>query len=93
MTETIISSIISAVLGAIIAAVTTLVIERRRENKRLQEKAEIERKEIFENRPEYKVIDFKDYISRTGYGIKQICDLDVFLTSIIGIKNNGRIDV
>lgn len=90
--ETIIGTIVSAIVSALIATLTTMAVERRKEKRRKIENDKKEKKEIFENRPEYAIVDYKDYISRTGYGIKQECDLDVFLTRIIGIENNGRID-
>ena len=90
--ETIIGAIVSAIIGALIATLTTLAVERRKEKRRKIENDKKEKKEIFESRPEYAIVDYKNYISRTGYGIKQECDLDVFLTRIIGIERNGRID-
>lgn len=90
--ETIIGAILSAIISAIIATLTTLAVEKRKEKRHRIENDNKEKKEIFENRPEYAIVDYKDYISRIGYGIKQECDLDVFLTRIIGIERNGRID-
>lgn len=88
----IIIPIISAIVGALISAIVTLYIQKRKEKREDKEKAQLCKKEIFQNRPEYKIIDYKDYISRTGYGIKQQCDIDAFLTVITDIKVNGRVD-
>lgn len=86
MMETIINSLISAIVAALVASLTTIFVERRKAKNRKAERDEQNRKESFENRPEYKIVDYKDYTSRTGYGIKQKCDIDIFMTSIIGVE-------
>lgn len=88
----IIIPIVTGLMGALITALVSIYIARRKERKEDKDRIEREKKEIFENRPEYKIVEYKDYISRTGYGIKLHSDIDVFLTKIIDIKNNGRID-
>ncbi|MCH5152602.1 MAG: hypothetical protein J1F68_01390 [Clostridiales bacterium] len=92
MMETIISSLISAIVAALIAALTTIFVERRKEKNRKSEQQEQNSKYAFENRPEYKIVDYKDYTSRTGYGIKQKCDIDIFMTSIVDVEVQDRVE-
>ncbi len=92
MVETIISSVVSALIAAGIATATTLFIERRKERKQEYEKLRKERKELFASRPELKIVDYKNYITRTGYGLKQNCDLEVFLSHFNGVQiDKGRV--
>lgn len=92
MIETIISSVVSALIAAGIATATTLFIERRKERKQEYEKLKKERKELFDNRPELKIVDYKNYITRIGYGLKQKCDIEVFLAHFNGVQiDNGRV--
>lgn len=41
-----------------------------------------ENNDIFQNRPEMQIIDFKNYLSRTGYGVKKVCNIDIFVAHI-----------
>lgn len=81
----IISSIISAIVTAIVTVPTTLYVERRKE-KREDKKEE---KEIFSNRPELEIVEYKDYLSHVGYGVKQKCDIEVFVAGIKNVAING----
>ncbi len=85
-------SIISAIIGAVISAVVNLYIQKRKEKREDKEKVFQHKKEIFDSRPKYKIIGYKDYINRVGYGIKQQCDIDAFLTSIIAVKTNNGVE-
>lgn len=67
--------IIGAVIKGISGAVTTKIIDKNKEENEKRER-------IFENRPEMEIVDFKDYISRTGYGIKKKCDIELFVARI-----------
>ena len=82
MANEIIIAIISAVVGGIVTLLTTLLLDRRKEKREDRLEARKERKEIFQNRPEMKIVSHKDYLSRVGYGIKQQCDIELFVAKI-----------
>lgn len=84
-----ISEILSALLGAVITLLTTLVLERRKEKREDQLEAKKAQLEAFQNRPEMQIVDFKDYLSRTGYGIKQKCDIALFVARIDNVTLEG----
>lgn len=88
----IIIPIVAAMMGALISAVVTLYVQKRKEKREDKEKLQLRKKEVFDNRPEYKIIGYKNYIDRIGYGIKQQCDINAFLTTIVDVKTNGRVD-
>ena len=90
--EEIIIPIITAIVGGLIGGIFTLIVAKRKENREESLRLQKERKEIFDNRPEYKIVDYKEYLNRPGYGIKQQCDIDIFITPIKDIKINGRVD-
>lgn len=41
-------------------------------------------------RQEMQIVDFKDYISRTGYGVKQKCDIELFVAHIDNVTVEGK---
>lgn len=85
MTNEIIIVIISALAGGIVTLLTTLALERRKEKREDRIEAKKQQREMFQNRPEMQIVDFKDYISRTGYGVKQRCDIELFIAHIENI--------
>lgn len=88
MTNEIIIAIISAVAGGIVTLLTTLPLERRKEKREDRLEAKKLQREAFQNRPEMQIVDFKDYIVRTSYGIKQKCDIELL---VVHIENgNGK---
>lgn len=86
MKNEIITTIISAIVGAISGGIVTWLLDLRKERRENKKQSRKNRKEIFENRPEFDIVDYKDYISRTGYGVKQECDLNIFLARIEGVS-------
>ncbi len=90
MTNEIILAVISAVIGAIITLCTTLILERRKEKREDALQAKKLQSEAFQNRPEMQVIDFKDYISRTGYGVKQKADIELLVLPIQNVTIEGE---
>lgn len=77
--------IIGAVIGSITTGLINLVFEKRKDKK----ENEKNQKNTFEKRPEMAIIEFKDYISRPGYGVKKKCDIDLFVAHIAGIDLDG----
>ena len=90
MINEIIIAIVSAVAGSVFTLLTTLALERRKEKREDCLEARKLQREVFQMRPEMQILEFKDYLSRVGYGIKQKCDIELFVAPIekTTIKNN-----
>lgn len=56
--------------------------KKRKERREDALAAKSEQEEIFRNRPEFDIIEYKNYLSRPGYGIKKKCDIEVFVAHI-----------
>lgn len=90
MTNEIIIAIISAVAGGIVTFLTTLALERRKEKRDDRLESKKLQREAFQNRPEMQIVDFKDYIVRTGYGVKQKCDIELLVAHIKNVTVEGK---
>lgn len=90
MTNEIIIAVVSAVAGGMVTLLTTLLLDRRKEKREDRLEARKLQREVFQTRPEMQIVDFKDYISRTGYGIKQKCDMELFVAHIDNITLEGK---
>ena len=86
----IIIAIISAIFGGVITYITSFILEKRKEKREDRIEARKERKLIFENRPELEIVDYKDYIKRTGYGTKQKCDINIVVAHIENVLVSGE---
>lgn len=89
MTTEIIVAVISALIGGIVTFLFTLVSDKRKEKREDKLEAKKIQREAFQNRPEMQIVDFKDYIMRPGYGIKQKCDIDLFVANISSTTIKG----
>ena len=90
MTNEIIIAIVSAVAGGVVTLLTTLALDKRKEKREDRLEAKKQQREVFQTRPEMQIADFKDYISRTGYGIKQKCDIELFVAHIEKTTVEGK---
>ena len=90
MTNEVIIAIVSAVAGGIVTLLTTLALDRRKEKREDRLEAKKLQREVFQTRPEMQIVDFKDYISRTGYGVKQKCDIELFVAHIDNVTVEGK---
>ena len=90
MTNETIIAIISAVAGGIVTLLTTLALDKRKEKREDRLEAKKLQREAFQNRPEMQIVDFKDYIVRTGYGVKQKCDIELFVAHIETVTVEGK---
>lgn len=90
--DNIVELVISAVAGGIITLLTTWILERRKEKREDRKEEKKKQEEIAQNRPEMAIVDFKDYIERPGYGIKQKCDIEVFVAHIsnVTVTDEGK---
>lgn len=78
MTNDLIIAIISAVAGGIV----TLLLEKRKEHREDKREKQNKKRKIYEERPELQIVEYKEYLSRPGYGLKKECDINVFMTKI-----------
>lgn len=90
MTNEIFVAIFSAVFGGFITLLTTLSIEHRKEKRENRLEIKKYQRELFQNRPEMQIVNFKDYISRVGYGVKQKCDIELFVVHIDSVTVDGK---
>lgn len=88
----IIIAIITSIITSIITYLFTSKLEVRKERREDEKDRIREQKETYEKRPEMEIVEFKDYLSRPGYGIKQKCDIELFVAHIdhVTIKENGK---
>ncbi len=82
MSENIICTIIGAIIGSVATGFITWLLNIRKERKEDVKERQYERKKRFENRPEFDIVDYKDYLFRVGYGIKLKCDIELFIAHI-----------
>lgn len=82
MKNELICAIISAIAGAISGGVVNLLLEVRKERKEADREKKKAYKKAYENRPELEIVDYKNYIERTSYGVKKECDINIFLGKI-----------
>lgn len=90
MGNEILIAVIGAAIGSFITFIFSFLLDKRKEKREDRLEARKERIAIFQNRPEMAVVDYKDYISRTGYGIKQTCDIDLFVAHIDNVTTTGN---
>lgn len=89
MTKEIIIAVVSALIGGFITFLFSVLLEKRKEKREDSLEAKKHQREAFQNRPEMQIVDYKDYISRVGYGIKQNCDINVFVAHIANVSIEG----
>lgn len=90
MKNEIIIVIVSAVVAGIITLLTSLLLDQRKEKREDCLEAKKLQREVFQTRPEMQIVDFKDYISRTGHGVKQKCDVELFVAHIENTTVEGK---
>lgn len=88
----IISTAIKAIIDGIVNLFTASKNQRRKEQREDAIAVKEEQKEIFQSRPEMDIIEYKNYLSRPGYGIKQKCDIEIFVAHIdhVSVVGNGK---
>lgn len=83
-------AIISAFVGGLVTFIFTLISDKRKEKREDKKESRKIKEETYKTRPEMTIVDYKNYLSREGYGVKQECDLAVFITSIDDISFEGE---
>lgn len=81
MLEELLSLLINSIPGAIAGGLVSFLFEKRKERREDKKEAQKERKEIFQNRPEFKIVDYKRYTEYNATRDEK-CDLSVFLAYI-----------
>lgn len=75
-------TIVATIIGALVTGFITWLLNVRKEWKEDLKEKQHEWEKRFENRPEFDIVDYKDYLFRVGYGIKQKCDIELFVAQI-----------
>lgn len=80
-----------------ITTILSFLHDFRRDRKVSIDNKQNKKDEVHHNRPEFDVVEYKDYLSRTNYGIKKPCDIELFVAhiqsvSVSGKKNNPVVD-
>lgn len=81
---------IQIIFEAIAGFIANLISEKCKENRENKKESQKIQMEVFTNRPELSIKEYKNYIKRTGYGVKKKCDVNVMMASVEGtsIENN-----
>lgn len=90
MTPEILIAIVSAFAGGFITFLFRVLSDKRKEKREDRLEAKKLQREAFQNRPEMQIVNYKDYVCRPGYGIKQKCDIDLFVARISQVSLEGR---
>lgn len=77
-----IKGIIGAIIGSAITGVITIICELVKTRHQDKKEKIKESTEIFSNRPELKIVDYKNYIDNPGRNINENCDVDIFISPI-----------
>lgn len=86
----IIRAAIGAIIDGIISLMTANKSQRRKEQRENEMAVKKEQEEIFRTRPEMTIVEYKNYLSRIGYGIKQKCDIELFVAHIENVTVEGN---
>ena len=89
----IICAIVSAIISSLITAFVSISIQKRKEEREDKINKKREQQTIFKQRPEFSIEEYKNYLDRPGYGIKQKCDIGVFISFIINKTKEGLVSL
>ena len=88
------NEIIKTVLSSCISKAVEMVIKGNGEATKAKieniNQREREKKELFEVRPELEIIEYKNYLKRTKYGLKKKCDIEIFIAHIENYEVIGK---
>lgn len=60
------------------------------DKKESSENKHYKQEEIHHSRPKFDITEYKDYLSRTNYGIKKPCDIELFVAHIQSVSVRGK---
>lgn len=81
--------VVSAISGCVATIIAAIITDKRKERKENNKESKLAQEKLLDTRPEFDVVEYKDYISRVAYGIKQKCDIDLFVARIENITIQG----
>lgn len=73
-----------------ITSIISFLKEHRKDKKELLKDKQSRSEEIHHNRPEFDIVNYKDYLARTNYGIKKHCDIELFVAHIDSTTVKGK---
>lgn len=89
MTNELASAIISAITGSIAGGIVTLLLDKRKERREDKKEREKQKKKIYDERPELKITQYKEYLNCPGHKLKKVCDINVFITKMENVSVDG----
>lgn len=66
----------------IFSGIFSLLLEKRKEHREDKKEKEVESKKIYEERPELKIIKYKEHLKKPGKKLNKKCDINVFMTRV-----------
>ena len=78
-----------SIVGDITSIVSSLH-DFRKDRKESSESKQNKREEVHHNRPEFDIVDYKDYLARSRYGTKKPCDIELFVARIQSVSVRGE---
>lgn len=83
--EKIIDILFNSIFGAVAGGLVSFLNDKRKERREDKKEAKKEQKERFVNRPEFKIIGYKQCFDSNSEAIESICDINVFFADIKGV--------
>ena len=80
---------ILSIVGDITSIVSSLH-DFRKDRKESSDGKQNGREEVHHNRPEFDIVDYKNYLARTCYGTKKSCDIELFVVHIQSVSVRGE---
>ena len=78
-----------SIVGDITSIVSSLH-DFRKDRKESSESKQNKREEVHHYRPEFDIVEYKDYLARPRYGTKKPCDIELFVASIQSVSVRGE---
>ena len=78
-----------SIIGNITSIISSLH-DFRTDKKESKENRQKQAEEVHHNRPEFDIVEYKDYLTRTNYGIKKPCDIELFVAHIQSVSVHGK---
>ena len=77
-----IKDILTSIVTAIVGTATEEAIKQRKQKRKMQKENSKAYQGDFQKRPELEIVDYKNYIKRPSYGVKQKCDAEFLVVRI-----------
>ncbi len=73
-----------------ITSIIASLLSLRKSQKEISEDKHNKHDEIHHNRPEFDIVEYKNYLARTHYGTKKPCDIELFVAHIQSVSIRGE---